>query len=178
MMSTPGSPAPGESLPAVELLKMRSTLAWSWFEYHARQRMTMFNNFLIITGILVNAYAVSIKEHFYGMAGLASVLGFFQAVCFLMIDIRSRHLIRYGEDVLEKLERDTLFPDDFCSPRIADGNTLGLLRCDKDMREGQRPRKRFLRLYKMKVWIRGMYLLVLLAFALAGTYAFLTSRTP
>src|SRR5450759_4327950 len=54
-MSTTPSPDPQlDGIPAVELLKTRSQLAWNWFEFHARQRMTMFNNFLIITGILVN----------------------------------------------------------------------------------------------------------------------------
>lgn len=166
-MSTQAPPTPPETneIPPVELLKARSQLAWNWFEYHARQRMTMFNNFLIITGILINAYALGVKDGFYGMAALVALLGFLQALCFFMIDVRSRHLIRYGEDVLEKLERDTLFPDSFTSPEIAGGKTLGLLRCDQDLREGKRfiPR----RLYKMKYWIRGMYVLVLLAFVLA-----------
>jgi len=27
--------------------------AWKWFEYHAKQRISMFNYFLIVSGILV-----------------------------------------------------------------------------------------------------------------------------
>jgi hypothetical protein len=169
-MSATPSPNPQlDEIPAVELLKTRSQLAWNWFEFHARQRMTMFNNFLIITGILVNGYAVATKESLHSMAAIVSLFGSIQAVCFCVIDVRSRHLIRYGEDVLEKLERDSLFPDSFSSPEIQHGQVLGLLRCDQDLREGKHfiPR----RLLKMKYWMRSMYVLVCLGFLFAAVTA-------
>lgn len=160
---------PLDGIPPVELLKVRSQLAWNWFEFHARQRMTMFYNFLIVTGILVNGYAVATKESFHSMAAFVSLFGSIQAVCFCVIDVRSRQLIRYGEDVLEKLERDVLFPDSFRSPGIQGGRVLGLLRCDENLREGKQFTGR--RLLKMKYWMRGMYVLVCLGFLFAAVSA-------
>lgn len=157
--------AQDDSITSLELLKLRVQLSWNWFEFHARQRMTMFYNFLIITGILVNGYGIAAKEGFNGMAAAVSLLGLLQAVGFLMIDIRSRELIGYGEDALEKLERDFIFPDTFVSQAIRRDKVLGLLRRDSDLREG----KAFSlsRLRKMKYWMRSMYLIVLAAFSLA-----------
>ena len=40
----------------------RLDLAWKWFDFHAKQRTTIFNFFLIITGIILNAYVLAIKE--------------------------------------------------------------------------------------------------------------------
>ena len=83
-----------------------------------------------------------------------------------MIDVRNRELIGYAEDALEKLERDAIFPDNFHSAQIRKGAVLGLLRLDHDesMRQGQPFQLKSLK--KMKYWMRGMYRVVLLAFAL------------
>jgi hypothetical protein len=150
----------------IELLKARLQFAWNWFEFHARQRMTMFNYFLLTTGILVNAYAGAFKEKMFAMCVFVGALGFLQSLGFLMIDVRSRELISYSEDALEKLERDTLFPDSFHSAEIRKGAILGLLRRDRDesLRQGQRFHAKSLK--KMKYWMRGMYGVVLFAFAL------------
>lgn len=154
------------TLTNIELLKARFQFAWNWFEFHARQRMTMFNYFLITTGILVNAYAGAFKEKIFAMCVFVGALGFLQSLGFLMIDVRNRDLIGYSEDALEKLERDTLFPDNFYSAEIRKGAVLGLLRRDRDesMRQGQRLHLKSLK--KMKYWMRGMYGVVLFAFGL------------
>lgn len=45
-----------------ELFKLRIDYAWKWFDLHAKQRMTLFNYFLIIAGILANGMLLSIKD--------------------------------------------------------------------------------------------------------------------
>lgn len=165
-------PAHAESIAAVELLKLRSQLAWNWFEFHSRQRISMFNYFLLITGILVNGYAAAVRDRLTGMSIGICAFGFVQALCFLMIDVRSRNMIHYGESVLEKLERDVLFPDGFRGPGAEGERQLGLRRCDEDLREGSR--FTFHRLIKMKYWIRVMYVLAAAGFVLAA----LASRIP
>ena len=169
MSATSTLPDHVESIPALELLKLRSQLAWNWFEFHSRQRISMFNYFLLITGILVNGYAAAVRDSLTGMSIGICVFGFVQAVCFLMIDIRSRNMIHYGENVLEKLERDVLFPDGFRGPGADGEKQLGLRRCDEDLREGGRfTLHRFI---KMKYWIRVMYLLATAGFVLAAIAA-------
>jgi len=143
-----------------ELLKTRLQIAWNWFEFHARQRMSMFYNFLIITGILVNGYALAHKDQIYWMAGAASFLGLFQAVCFVVIDIRNREMIRFAEEALQKLEVDFLFPDGFNLGEFQ----LGLRRRDRTPEGGKWTLRRLL---KMKYPIRAMYLAVFFMFLAA-----------
>lgn len=45
-----------------ELLKLRTDYAFKWFDLHAKQRMTLFNYFLIIAGILANGLLLSFKD--------------------------------------------------------------------------------------------------------------------
>src|SRR3954462_11298895 len=45
-----------------ELLKLRADYAWKWFDLHAKQRMTLFNYFLIIAGIFANATLLTFKD--------------------------------------------------------------------------------------------------------------------
>ncbi len=152
----------------IELLKVRLDLAWNWFEMHGKQRMTLFNFFLLITGILANAYAVAVTGSMDMLAISVCVVGTAQAIGFMLFDMRSRQLTRYSEAVIEKIERDILFPDGFTHELIGDGKDLGLLRRDADnrMREGQKGGLLFRakRLMKMKYWIRLIQAIVLLTF--------------
>jgi hypothetical protein len=45
-----------------DIQKMRADYAWKWFDLHAKQRMTLFNYFLIIAGIFANAILLSFKD--------------------------------------------------------------------------------------------------------------------
>jgi hypothetical protein len=155
----------------IEMLKIRFGFAWNWFELHAKQRMSLFNFFLLITGILVNAYVIAVIQKIGVLPLVICIVGFIQSIGFIIFDVRSRKLTKYGEDVMEKLEREYLYQNNFSHPDINDGKTLGLLRRDADnkMREGQKG-KNFLfylkRINKMKFWIRLIQLLVCAAFFL------------
>jgi hypothetical protein len=45
-----------------DLQKLRADYAWKWFDLHAKQRMTLFNYFLIIAGIFANAILLSFRD--------------------------------------------------------------------------------------------------------------------
>jgi hypothetical protein len=160
---------PDDSFPSgdmSEVEKQRFDYAWKWFNYHASQRMQLFNFFLIITGILANAYVGAYEKGTPLMRFAVSLIGTLQAFGFFVFDVRNRELTRYAEDVLEKIERDKLFPDDYRSPEINNGQTLGLLRQESNskMREGFMRERRWKNFRKMKVWIRSIEVIVGLVF--------------
>ena len=41
--------------------EVRFQYAWNWFEFHAKQRTTMFNYFLVSVGIFANAAVLAIR---------------------------------------------------------------------------------------------------------------------
>lgn len=59
-MGTPGSTLLDGDL---ESVKARLGYAWNVWEFHGRQRMNMFNYFLVIVGILVNGYIAALKDN-------------------------------------------------------------------------------------------------------------------
>lgn len=163
-----------------EIDKVRLQYAWNWFDFHAKQRMQLFNFFLLITGILVNAFVASYEKNMFSVSIAICLLGVLQSISFFIFDVRSREMTSFSEDVLEKLERDTMFPDGFSHPMVRGGGTLGLLRKEGDdrMREGANNNISLKILFKMKWWIRAIELIVTLIFiaglVLAG---FRVSRT-
>ena len=64
----------------------RLDYAWKWFEYHAKQRISMFNYFLIASGILAHACMTLIcEECFVSAMGLATI-GTLVSICFVILD--------------------------------------------------------------------------------------------
>jgi hypothetical protein len=105
----PLSDAPGD------LGQARLTYAWEWFKYHAGQRVSMFNYFLIITGIFANAYVAMLKDgskQMLTLGGMAlGVVGALTAIGFVVLDYRNGSLVERGESVLKSLEVDAIFRD-------------------------------------------------------------------
>jgi len=149
-----------------EVEKQRFEYAWRWFNYHAGQRMQLFNFFLIITGILANAYVGAYEKGTNLMRLAISLIGTLQSFGFLAFDIRSRELTRYAEDILEKIEYDKLFPEGYSDSRINKGRDLGLIICEStgNMREGRLHERGWKNILKMKVWIRSIEIIVGLVF--------------
>jgi hypothetical protein len=62
----PNAPAAagGQALQQVPsaLLTERMKYAWSWFQYHADQRVKVFNFYLVFVGIVAVAYSTALKE--------------------------------------------------------------------------------------------------------------------
>lgn len=164
-----------------DLLKLRFEYAWGHFEYHARQRMIMFHFFLIITGVLANAYVLLIRESLLEMGtGLAVVAAF---ICggFIALDWRNAQLVKMGEEVLRKLEEEKIFTEDFKAGKDNQGHQLGFLYREAEeerLRTAKRdadspPLKRMLlwlwdNRVKHKLWIRAIEIIVGVSFILAA----------
>jgi hypothetical protein len=99
----------GDHIGNTDRIKLRADYAWKWFQMHAVQRTTMFNYFLIITGVLATAYIGLLKEGYGFLAALLGILGCVTSLGFYCLDCRNRELVRFGEDALRQLEREYLF---------------------------------------------------------------------
>jgi hypothetical protein len=92
------------------LFENRLKYAWDYFDFHARQRTTMFNFFVLFVGFVLNAYATLLKDHSY-IAMIVAFVGAILVIFFLMFDRRNEELVHIAEAVLESLEKDVLFKD-------------------------------------------------------------------
>lgn len=145
-----------------ERAKLQFDYAWKWFESHQKQRMVMFYYYCIIVGILANALVTSYKESYSTIRVPIGIMSIVTSLAFFFLDIRNRSMATAGENVLEKLENELIFPLDFVDK---DGNKMGPLSVDRrmGMREDQKQTFRA-KLLKHKWWIRGMQLIVALYF--------------
>jgi hypothetical protein len=152
-----------------ERVKLQFDYGWKWFDSCAKARMTMFYYYLIIVGILANALVLSYKEGYSAITVGIAFMGVLTSFGFMCSEIRNRGTIGIGEDVLEKLENDVIFPDDFVDDA---GNKLGLLTVErkKGMRHGQR-RSFKANLLKHTYWILLIQAAFALCFLLAITMA-------
>lgn len=159
--------------PATEALtNLRFDYAWKWFSYHAAQRITMFNYFLLVTGILANAYVVLIKEGLFVIATVLAGVGTLTSVGFLCLDCRNKQLVELGEDVLEKLERDTIFSSEFIMKKNQESIQLGFL--FRESEEAAKWNQNLMRWFKAtiikhKVWIRTVQAAIGICFLMATT---------
>lgn len=159
-----------EEITKLDLLKLRSDYAWKWFNYHANQRVSMFNYFLIITGILANAYVSTLKEGLLAIAAGLGGLGLFTTIGFFFLDWRNKQLVGMGEDVLEELERGEIFTEKFKTTKNKKEIQLGFLfREAEEEPKWEVSRKGFLwaNFKKHKVWIRAIEVAVGVCFLIA-----------
>jgi len=78
--------------------------AWDWFSLHAAQRMQSLNLFLVSVAFLLAGYGVAYQSANFMVASFLSIAGIIVAVCFALLDLRNRQLIRAGEAALERLQ--------------------------------------------------------------------------
>ena len=82
--------------------------AWKYFEIHTQQRMTVFNFYIAIIGLLSAGSGVSLQQG-GSYVYFASVMGMFIifiSFIFFKLDERVSSLIKNSEIVLEELEKD------------------------------------------------------------------------
>ena len=91
------------------LLRLKFDYAWRWFSLHAKQRVTMFNYFLVASGILANAYGLLLGEKLYWPALAVAIIGLLACLVSIGLDTRNDRLVKLGEDVLRVIEKDHLF---------------------------------------------------------------------
>lgn len=81
--------------------------AWDHFAYHAQQRQTVFNFFLLLVGGCVAAYSATIGEsggeYIYFRSFMGAVLAL-ASLLFWRLDKRNARLVEVSEDALKKLE--------------------------------------------------------------------------
>ena len=78
--------------------------AWKWFELHAAQRMQLVNFWLVSTAFIVGAFVnAAVRDRFLAAAGVGCV-GSAVAVGFLLLDRRTRQLIKVAEEALKVYE--------------------------------------------------------------------------
>ncbi len=78
--------------------------AWGWFQYHASQRLTAFNFFLVIVGFLLVGYAQAVDHRWQAFGIALGAFGAVVALAFLALDVRNEELVLRGEDALHKME--------------------------------------------------------------------------
>ena len=69
----------------------------------------MFYYYLIITGIIANAYVMSYKEGVTAIAIALAVIGVITSLASILLDMRNREMVVEGETILLGLE-DVIFP--------------------------------------------------------------------
>lgn len=79
--------------------------AWTWFSYHAKQRLDAFNYFIIFLGLLLTALTFGINRYpelSSGIALIAAVISF----AFLNFEYRNEELVNIGKNALLALEKN------------------------------------------------------------------------
>jgi hypothetical protein len=96
----------------MEFERIRFELMWRHFEFHARQRTTVFHFFILLTPLLFGGCFFLFKERevvgsipAIGAALSGSVL----ALAFFLLDLRNRQLYQVSKRALALLESQLLF---------------------------------------------------------------------
>jgi len=83
--------------------------AWNWFVYHAGQRITAFQIFLVFLGALAVGLSYSLEHGNFFLMSVVSLAAAFISVAFLILEIRNEKLVKVGRDALLKVEESKEF---------------------------------------------------------------------
>jgi hypothetical protein len=149
-----------------DLTRVEFDYAWGWFQYHASQRLTAFNFFLIILGFLLVGFAQAIDKQWEAFGTCLGAIGAFVALGFLMLDIRNSELVFRGRDALKSVE-SKVGMDPLCDAAKA-RNTLpagiGLGPVGRGL-------ARMPWLFKHQLWLRSIIAFAGALFAAGGIWA-------
>ena len=146
-----------------ELLHLKLDYAWRWFALHAKQRVTMFNYFLVASGVLANAYGLLVREGLWGVAIVAASIGCMVGLVSWGLDLRNRQLVKLGEEALTEIEEEYLFPPTLCSETDGSPSSGILIREAKDRKPSL--------LFKHRFLIGSLEIVVAGGFLAAAVYA-------
>ena len=150
------------------LIQIRFDYAWRYFSLHARQRVAMFNFFLLASGILVSAYGLLLREQFYWQAGCVAIVGLVVSLVSIGLDVRNHQLVHFGEEALLRLEQDHLLSD---TPQSPSANLPEYAIVSRESGSGGS----FSFLTKHKLLFRFLEGFVGVAFLAAASYALIVS---
>ncbi len=71
-------------MPETPCKEVRLTYAWNWFSYHAGQRLSAFNFFLVIVGVLTVGFGQAISDRWIGPGAAIGGLGAAVSVGFIL----------------------------------------------------------------------------------------------
>src|SRR5258708_16645287 len=112
------------------LFEKRLDYGLKFFDHHAKQRMSMFQFFLIFVGFIFAGYGSLFKDGNFEVAAGLAILGAALSFCFIPLDRRNEELVHVAEDLLGSLERDVLFAE--YEQKMAWPHRRGLWRMNKE----------------------------------------------
>ena len=106
--------------------------AFNYFDLHAKQRMTVFNFYLVLSGALSGGIGASLQgEKIYPLSGLLlSLLLMLLSLVFYKLDLRTSFLIKHAERALAANETEALHPS---------AHLVGSEEADFNSWQGERP---------------------------------------
>jgi hypothetical protein len=164
-------PTDYSSIQPDKLLERRLDYAWKYFDSASQKRMQFVNYYVLLVGVLANAYVLAINQSRYAVATAVCLFAVVCSVTFMMLDHRMLIFVRRALLVLETLEREVLFPDNESrlGPAGRTNEQLGLARIEPDARHRG---VRGLGVIKVKVWVRYAVMAGAgLLFAVGGIHA-------
>lgn len=157
-------------------LELELNYATGWFQYTASQRLTTFNFFLVVVGLLLIGYAQA-ADHDWSFFGVGiGVIGTVVSTGFLMIDIRNEVLVEKGLKALKALEQrlqirladrslDSPILQEVLGESWSGRRVAGWIQKSS---ERQRKRERY---FKYRFWFRGVMMVVGAGFLLCSLWA-------
>jgi hypothetical protein len=152
-----------------DIREVQLDYAWKWFEYHAAQRISMFNYFLAGSAILVGSLATLLASNLYAEALGVAILGFLVCVIFLGLDSRNKDLVTLGERILIVLEETWVFQH--ATPEFVNEHYFGILAVDAKLNKcPDLPKKRKFATHSKLIHL--LQTIAALAFLVALGYSF------
>ena len=99
-----------------QLMDTKFEYAWRYFSLHARQRVTMFNFFLLASGALANAFVFLFKDGFQWQGGTVALVGMVVSLISIGLDVRNNALVDLGEKALKRVENEYLYKSEQLVP--------------------------------------------------------------
>jgi hypothetical protein len=78
--------------------------AWNWFSYHASQRLTAFNFFLVLLGAILVGYSQAASHDVKVLGAALGLFGALVSAAFWVMDVRNTELVQCGRAALDQLE--------------------------------------------------------------------------
>jgi hypothetical protein len=79
-------------------------LLWSWYKYHATQRLQSFNFFVIFVGALLVFLETQLGAVHPTFIRALSIAGVALSISFFLLDLRNAHLVNLASDRIVRLK--------------------------------------------------------------------------